>query len=90
MERLVFNTAEHKLEELEKYGFIEVNGSYRILSEKSVMPSERCFIKKHYAIIIFKNGSIQIGGVKKDNIYVVLYDLVKDGLVVKEKQNDKN
>lgn len=27
------------------------------------MPSKRCFIKKHYAIIIiFKNGSIQFGG----------------------------
>lgn len=86
MERLVFNTAEHKLKELEKYGFVEVNGSYRILSKKSVMPSEKCFIKKHYAFIIFKNGNIQIGGVKEDNIYVILYDLIKDGLVVKEKK----
>lgn len=28
MERLVFNTAEHKLEELEKYGFVYVKEIY--------------------------------------------------------------
>ena len=32
MERLVFNTAEHKLEELEKYGFVKESEFWYLLT----------------------------------------------------------
>lgn len=71
------------LKELEKFGFVEIKGAYRIISKKSVSPSEKFSICKHYAITIFKNRKIQFGGVSNDNIHDKLFDLIQAGLVEK-------
>ena len=71
------------LKELEKFGFEEIKGAYRIISKKSVMPSEKGYISKHYAITVFKNRRIQIAGGGKDNTYEILFDLIQAGLVEK-------
>lgn len=71
------------LKELEKFGFREIKGVYRIISKKSVMPSEKMHISKHYAITVFKNRRIQIAGSGKDNTYEILFELIQAGLVEK-------
>ena len=109
MERLVFNTAEHKLEELEKYGFVEKENCYSLSIEhiyyNDTHPS---YSEKQIYITIGKitmqvlfiysiklknteesKNSIVLNGVcEYETNLGVLYDPIKDGLVVKEKHND--
>lgn len=74
---------DYNLENLKNFGFEKVNGSYRIPSKRSIMPSERCSINKHYALTVFKNRKIQISGSAKDNVYDILFDLFLEGIVEK-------
>lgn len=71
------------LEELRKYGFEYINKAWRIISKRSIMPSERCSINKHYALTVFNNRKIQISGSAKDNVYDILFDLFLEGIVEK-------
>ena len=83
MERLVFNTAEHKLEELEKYGFVKYGNDYAKHAKN--------YYETH--IYINSNGKVFLSYYEStsiDEALCILYDLIKDGLVVKEKKNDKN
>ena len=70
-------------EELRKYGFEYINKARRIISKKSIMPSEKAYINKHYAMTIFNNRKIQISPSGKDNVYEILYDLIIAGIVEK-------
>lgn len=72
MERLVFNKAEHKLEELEKYGFVEYFYDTTIYNFKN-------------KIEIDENNIYFDDNLDNESL-CVLYDLIKDGLVVKEKR----
>ena len=119
MERLVFNTAEHKLEELEKYGFKpkywEDNGNLRLYYKDyfefdTYNENWLCqiIIDNFTADKILKTDRIRrlskkelkqerkriksfVGEYADEiNLIFILYDLIKDGLVIKEKQNDKN
>lgn len=86
MERLVFNTAEHKLEELEKYGFVEQPDSYVRFGKRDV------FIYKHnFSVVDYKKDKYTYSGYAYENEYKhntkhYVNDLIKDGLVVKEKK----
>lgn len=72
------------LKELEKFGFKQIRGSYKLVSKKSIMPSEKCYIKEHYCMTVFnKNRKILFGGVARDNVQDILFDLIKNGLVEK-------
>lgn len=73
----------YDLEDLKSFGFEKVNGSYRIPSKRSIMPSEHGYIKKHYALTVFKNRKIQISPSGKDNVYDILFDLFSEGIVEK-------
>lgn len=73
------------LEELRKYGFEYINKAWRIISKKSIMPSEKAHLNKHYAMTIFTNRKIQISPSGKDNIYEILYDMIVDGIVERGK-----
>lgn len=110
MERLVFNTAEHKLEELEKYGFEKFNRKEKTHKYEWENGEEDYYTECGY-IYDDDTNSIEIVterinsdwrhlnavneiyiyetdyevGVSKDML-IVLYDLIKDGLVVKEKK----
>ena len=117
MEQLVFNTAEHKLEELEKYGFKpkywENNGQLRLyykdyyehgiykeswlcrveidnFTEDKILSN--CKIRKLSKKELKQERKIIksfVGGLADEiGLVMVLYDLIKDGLVVKEKQDD--
>ena len=115
MERLVFNTAEHKLEELEKYGFKlkywESNGQLRLYYkdyyEHGIYKESwlcRVEIDNFTADKILSNCKIRklskkelkqerkriksfVGGLADEiGLVMVLLDLIKDGLVVKEKK----
>lgn len=82
MERLVFNTAEHKLEELEKYGFVKG------------LTTDICmaiYSKYDYVTVldISCDENFTIFAQTRKGL-CVLFDLIKDGLVVKEKKDDKN
>ena len=81
MERLVFNTAEHKLEELEKYGFKKYFGY-----AKNYNKSLTCSIDIDFENCIIIN--IRNNDYKKYDLLNDLYDLIKDGLVVKEKKDE--
>ena len=76
MERLVFNTAEHKLEELEKYGFVEYFYDTTIYNFKNKI--EVCEDEN----ILWFDTDLD------DECFCILYDLIKDGLVVKEKKDE--
>ena len=103
MERLVFNTAEHKLEELESYGFVK---RLEIGKNSNIdIPYEN--IEWHFDV---GDSGIEIHEQRKNNywnyvfdikeihiwndcerpvdisVWLILYDLIKDGLVVKEKK----
>ena len=84
MERLVFNTKEHKLEELEKYGFEEL-----IIGVVAVLDGQ-CELGIYttdlygYTVILRRDRT----GFFSHKLLSILYDLIKDGLVVKEKQNE--
>lgn len=91
MERLAFNTAEHKLEELEKYGF-----------QKITIWGENCYvydfvpytsIDSSYFVIDYK-GEISIAWVdfrrNQDKFLILIFNLIKDGLVVKENKYENN
>ena len=114
MERLVFNTAEHKFEELWNYGFESFtrkekthkyeceNGEKDYYTEYGYhyddgtnymeIVTERINSDwNHHNSInqVYVNESNYEMGVSQ-NMLVLLYDLIKDGLVIKEKQDDKN
>ena len=75
---------EIELKELEKFGFKQIRGSYKLVSKKSIMPSEKCHIKEHYCMTVFnKHRKILFGGVARDNVQDVLFDLIQAGLVEK-------
>lgn len=114
MERLVFNTAEHKLEELEQYGFEKFNRKGKTHKYECENGEEDYYTEygyyyddgTNYMEIVTKrinsdwfhlNSINQVYVDESDyemgvsqNMLVLLYDLIKDGLVVKEKQYDKN
>lgn len=84
MERLVFNTAEHKLEELEKYGFEKLTSQYVL----DFIKYEKCDFSyllieiDDYKVLDFTY--VDLADIQK--AINVAYDLIKDGLVVKEKK----
>ena len=110
MERLVFNTAEHKFEELWNYGFESFvrkdkthkyeceNGEEDYYTEYGYkyddgtncieIITERINSDWHHSNSInqvYVDESDYEMGVSQ-NMLVLLYDLIKDGLVVKEKK----
>ena len=87
MERLVFNTAEHKLEELEKYGFVKESEFWYSLTLRNEVGEQVALAVSTYTY------EVQIEYKIKGNVcaylnteLTILYDLIKDGLVVKEKK----
>lgn len=89
MERLVFNTAEHKLEELEKYGFVKDNGFWYSLTLRNDAEDLVTLGVSTYDYVV------QIAYIIKGKVcaylnteWTILYDLIKDGLVIKEKKNE--
>ena len=88
MERLVFNTAEHKLEELEKYGFVKMTSQYVLdfIKYDTYDYSYLLVEIDDYKVLDFTY--VDLADIQK--AVNVAYDLIKDGLVIKEKQNDKN
>lgn len=115
MERLVFNTAEHKLEELEKYGFSKYRDEYSKLEYRQLSDidiehyesyREKSRLESYFTGAIYKSinrktnelyikvsvysyNQCEDDFISKDYEYYVK-DLIKDGLVVKEKQNEQN
>ena len=90
-ERLVFNTAEHKLEELVKYGFVKESEFWYLLTLRNEAEEQVTLAVNTY------NYEVQIVYAIKGNVcaylnieLTIIYDLIKDGLVVKEKKDDKN
>ena len=89
MERLVFNIAEHKLEELEKYGFVKQGQQYLEQYCKKYTNSDFAIsINTHSKIVYIECETNDYSFTTK--LCALLYDLIKDGLVVKEKKDDKN
>ena len=88
MERLVFNTAEHKLEELEKYGFVKLASQYVLdFIKYDKYDSSYLFVEiDDYKVLDFTY--VDLTDIQK--AVNVAYDLIKDGLVVKEEQNEQN
>ena len=87
MERLVFNTAEHKLEELEKYGFAKESEQYLEQYCKKYKNSDFTIsINTHSKIVYIECETNDYSFTTK--LCVLLYDLIKDGLVVKEKKDE--
>lgn len=87
MERLVFNTAKHKMEELEKYGFVRESEFWYSLTLRNEAEEQVTLAVNTY------NYEVQIAYTIKGNVcaylnieLIILYDLIKDGLVVKEKK----
>lgn len=92
MERLVFNTAEHKFEELEKYGFVKNLRKQRYertfygylglveTTHIDINTNEIIVIKRSIMGIDFIKTPIEIEYFTDND------DLIKDGLVVKEKK----
>ena len=84
MERLVFNTAEHKLEELEKYGFVKDREFWYSLTLRNEVGEQVKLAVSTYTY------EVQIAYTIKGNVcaylsveLTVLYDLINDGLFVK-------
>lgn len=78
-----------ELKELEKYGFKYELGKYYIESVRKPMPSESYHIKKHLAYTIpSKTRKIKIHKNsicwEYDNGLDIIYDLIKDGFIIKE------
>lgn len=87
MERLVFNTAEHKLEELEKYGFVKMASQYVLdfIKYDAYDYSYLLVEIDDYKVLDFTY--VDLADIQK--AVNVAYDLIKDGLVVKEKKDGK-
>lgn len=86
-ERLVFNKAEHKLEELEKYGFVYCNIEDKEYEYYSFSRNKQYIDidKEHYVVSLTNDDDGYYNeGYINNEILVKLYDLIKDGLVVKE------
>ena len=80
MQRLIFNTAKHKFEELKEYGFVKKNDNYLFgIGEIIVIPKEN-------KIIVYGNEGADYRDVAVD-VLCILYDLIKNDLVIKEKKN---
>lgn len=95
MERLVFNTAEHKLEELEKYGFEKIP-THDVFNREIRNRYMYVYttLSSNFGIIIYSND-VNIYMLSKidhieEKIFSVLFDLIKDGLVVKEKKDERS
>lgn len=76
------------LKELEKLGFIKENSNtYILLSDKSIMPSEKNYIKRKIAMkVSIKSRKLFITRnvtCDYDNKIEILYDLIQAGLVEK-------
>ena len=95
MEQLVFNTAEHKLEELEKYGFekyISLEFNYDVAYVRYTNKVYCAIVGEitpwftiwDIDIIFYKERPYE--PLKRVNKKKLLKDLIKDGLVVKEKK----
>lgn len=94
MERLVFNAAEHKLEELEKYGFVKNLRKQRYertfygylglveTTHIDINTNEIIVIKRSIMGIDYIRTSFEIEHFTENE------DLIKDGLVVKEKKDE--
>lgn len=84
MERLVFNTAEHKLEELKKYGFVKESEFWYSLTLRNEVGEQIELAVSTYTY------EVQIAYTIKGNVcaylnieLTILYDLIKDGLFIK-------
>ncbi len=91
MERLVFNTVEHKLEELEKYGFVKESEFWYSLILRNEAGEQITLGVSAY------DYEVQIAYSIKGNVcaylnteLTILYDLIKDGLVVKEEKYENS
>ena len=84
MERLVFNTAEHKLEELKKYGFVKLESQYVLdFIEYDKYDYSYLLVEiDDYKVLDFTY--VDLADIQK--AVNVAYDLIKDGLVIKEKE----
>lgn len=84
MERLVFNIAEHKLEELEKYGFVKLTSQYVLdFIEYDKYDYSYLLVEiDEYKVLDFTY--VDLSDIQK--AVNVAYDLIKDGLVVKEEK----
>lgn len=87
MERLVFNRAKHKLEELEKYGFVKESEFWYSLTLRNEVGEQVALAVSTYTY------ELQIAYTIKGNVcaylnteLTILYDLIKDGMVIKEKK----
>lgn len=86
MERLVFNTAKHKMEELKKYGFVKMTSQYVLdfIKYDAYDYSYLLVEIDDYKVLDFTY--VDLADIQK--AVNVAYDLIKDGLVVKEKKNE--
>ena len=85
-ERLVFNTAEHKLKELKKYGFKKFKSQY-ILDFIKYNAYDYSYLLvdiDDYKVLDFTY--VDLADIQK--AVNVAYDLIKDGLVVKENKDE--
>ena len=94
MERSVFNTAEHKLEELGKYGFVKNLRKQRyertFNGYLGLVETTHIDIKTN-EIIVIKRSIMGIDYIKTPfeiEYFTENDDLIKDGLVVKDKKYD--
>lgn len=84
MERLVFNTAKHKMEELEKYGFVRESEFWYSLNLRNEVGEQVALAVSTYTY------EVQIAYTIKGNVcayldieLTILFDLIKDGLFIK-------
>lgn len=84
MERLVFNITEHKLEELEKYGFVKESEFWYLLTLRNEVGEQVALAVSTYTY------ELQIAYTIKGNVCAylsnelsILFDLIKDGLFIK-------
>lgn len=88
MEQLVFNTAEHKLEELEKYGFVRESEFWYSLTLRNEAEEQVTLAVSTYSYEVQIAYSIKGNVCAYLNIELtILYDLIKDGLVIEDKSH---
>lgn len=84
-ERLVFNKKQHQIYELQQYGFYEFSDDY-IYGD---IDSSYLCIESDYSVCVCTTKEYVDCDVD-DKILCVLFDLIKDGLVIKEKKDEQN
>lgn len=82
-ERLVFNIAKHKLYELHKYGFDEFSDDYIYGN----IDSSYICVESDYSVCLCTTKEYVDCDVD-DNVLCKLFDLIKDGLCIKDKKDE--